>query len=195
MWRMLKSENFSCVNSSQHGLEVTGCFHESHWNRDRSYGLLAKWKEISFPKLNKLEITGICFESKIVLLHYTYQMWNFINLWELGLCVPLVKCPSFLNRLNSRYKLAVERVRTRWVFTLFSRLSVDFFHRGRSEGLRRHKTVGLWRQSLKRTARWQFPTNRTNAKCFPVYLTVDCFSAGNRRSRRLLYLLLSSTWI
>ena len=80
-------------------------------------------------------------------------------------------------------------------FYIVSRLSVDFFHRGRSEGLRRHKTVGLWQQSLKRTARWQFPTNRTNAKCFPVYLTVDCFSAGNRRSRRLLYVVLSSAWI
>lgn len=28
-------------------------------------------------------------------------------------------------------------------FYIVSRLSVDFFHRGRSEGLRRHNTVGL----------------------------------------------------
>lgn len=60
--------------------------------------------------------------SGIGFLNHASQMLNFINLWEHGWCVPLVKCPSFPNRLSFKSKLAEERVRTRWefFFLLFS---------------------------------------------------------------------------
>lgn len=57
--------------------------------------------------------------SGIGFLNHASQMLNFINLWEHGWCVPLVKCPSFPNRLSFKSKLAEEKVRTRWEFFFF----------------------------------------------------------------------------